>query len=109
MIYNNESEREKPGRGWRGQGGLSAGRSTQKKKHKSTESGEVRFKIQHQQEGCRDLPRGWDPPAGIWVWQGAAVATADTAGTCWPSLEVMVRELELLASSCTQLSSPFIL
>lgn len=32
------------------------------KKHKSTESGEVRFKVHHQQEGCRDLPRGWWGP-----------------------------------------------
>ena len=43
-----------------------------------------------------------EPPAGIQVQQGAAMATADTAGMHCPSLEVMVTELELLASLCPQ-------
>lgn len=84
------------------------GWSNQTKQQKSTKSLErsdsVLASLGRLQRPSEGPVRPW---VGTHVSQVAAMSTADTAGLCCPSLEAMVRELELPETPCN-LSSPSI-
>lgn len=75
-------------------------RSDQMKTRKSTKGLGRRLNIQHPQQSYRDPMGLGQPRSAPSVQEAAAMCMADIMGTCCPSLEGTVRQLELLESSC---------